>query len=114
MGAEADTEGDLRRMVRTHHKHGADLIKVMATGGFMTRGSAPWYAQFTTEQLTVIVAEAQRVDMAVGAHAHGLEGIKRAVAARVSTIEHCSWVTETNEREFSEPVAAELAERGIV
>ena len=36
MGGEADSEDDLRRMVRTHHKHGADLIKVMSTGGFMT------------------------------------------------------------------------------
>ena len=58
MGGEADSEDDLRRMVRTHHKHGADLIKVMSTGGFMTTGSAPWYAQFTAEQLAVIVAEA--------------------------------------------------------
>jgi imidazolonepropionase-like amidohydrolase len=114
MGGEADSEDDLRRIVRTHHKHGADLIKVMATGGFMTRGSAPWYAQFSTEQLAVIVAEARRVDMAVAAHAHGLEGIRRAVAAGVSTIEHCTWVTETNEREFSERVAADMAERGIV
>ncbi len=114
MGGEADSEDDLRRIVRTHHKHGADLIKVMATGGFMTSGSAPWYAQFTTEQLAVVVAEASRVDKPVAAHAHGLEGIRRAVAAGVSTIEHCSWVTETNEREFSEPVAAEMAERGIV
>ena len=52
IGGEADS-GELRRLVRTHHKHGADLIKVMATGGFMTNGSAPWYAQFSTEQLAV-------------------------------------------------------------
>jgi imidazolonepropionase-like amidohydrolase len=114
MGGEADSEDDLRRIVRTQHKHGVDLIKVMATGGFMTRGSAPWYAQFTTEQLAVIVAEAGRVDMAVAAHAHGLEGIRRAVAAGVSTIEHCTWVTETNERYFDEPVAASMAGQGIV
>jgi imidazolonepropionase-like amidohydrolase len=114
MGGEADSEDDLRRIVRTQHKHGADLIKVMATGGFMTSGSAPWYAQFTTEQLAVIVAEASRVDKPVAAHAHGLEGIRRAVAAGVTTIEHCSWVTETNERFFDEPLAAEIAERGIV
>jgi imidazolonepropionase-like amidohydrolase len=114
MGGEADSEDDLRRIVRTHHKHGTDLIKVMATGGFMTRGSAPWYAQFTTEQLAVIVAEASRVDKPVAAHAHGLEGIRRAVAAGVSTIEHCSWVTETNERFFDEPLAASMADRGIV
>jgi imidazolonepropionase-like amidohydrolase len=114
MGGEADSEDDLRRMVRTHHKHGADLIKVMATGGFMTRGSAPWYAQFSAAQLAVIVAEAGRVDMPVAAHAHGVEGIRRAVEAGVTTIEHCSWVTETNERFFDERVAAEIAGRDIV
>ena len=114
MGGEADSEDDLRRLVRTHHKHGADLIKVMATGGFMTRGSAPWYAQFTAAQLAVIVAEAERVDMPVAAHAHGVEGIRRTVEAGVTTIEHCSWVSETNERFFSEQIAAEIAERGIV
>ena len=88
--------------------------EVMATGWFMTSVSAPWYAQFTTEQLAVVVAEASRVDKPVAAHAHGLEGIRRAVAAGVSTIEHCSWVTETNEREFSESVTADMAERGII
>jgi imidazolonepropionase-like amidohydrolase len=50
MGGEADSEDDLRHLVRTHHKNGADLIKVMSTVGFMTSGSAPWYAQFTTAQ----------------------------------------------------------------
>ena len=113
MGAEADSEDELRRLVRTHHKHGADLIKVMATGGFMTSGSAPWYAQFTTAQLALIVAEARRVDKPVAAHAHGTEGIRRAVAAGVTTIEHCSFVTETNERRFDEQLAAMLAEQGI-
>ncbi len=113
MGGEADSEDDLRRMVRTHHKRGADLIKVMSTGGFMTTGSAPWYAQFTRAQLAVIVEEAGRVDKPVAAHAHGLEGIHRAVEAGVTTLEHCSFVTETNERRFDEPLAARIAEQGI-
>jgi len=113
MGGEADSEEDLRRLVRTHHKHGADLIKVMSTGGFMTDGSAPWYAQFTTAQLAVIVEEAARVDKPVAAHAHGIEGIRRAVEAGVTTIEHCSFVTETNERRFTEALAARIAERGM-
>jgi imidazolonepropionase-like amidohydrolase len=114
MGGEADSEDDLRRMVRTHHKHGADLIKVMSTGGFMTAGSAPWYAQFTTAQLATVVEEARRVDMAVAAHAHGIEGIRRAVEAGVTTLEHCSFVTETNERCFDEPLATQIAEQGII
>lgn len=113
MGGEADSYDDLRRMVRTHHKHGADLIKVMSTGGFMTPGSAPWYAQFSAEQLAVIVEEARRVGKPVAAHAHGIEGIRRAVAAGVTTLEHCSFVTETNERRFSEHLAAEISEKGI-
>jgi imidazolonepropionase-like amidohydrolase len=113
MGGEADSEDDLRRLVRTHHKHGADLIKVMSTGGFMTTGSAPWYAQFTTTQLAVIVEEAARVDKPVAAHAHGTEGIRRAVEAGVTTIEHCSFVTETNERRFSESLTARIAEQGM-
>jgi imidazolonepropionase-like amidohydrolase len=113
MGGEADSEDDLRRIVRTQHKHGADLIKVMATGGFVTAGSAPWYAQFTAGQLAALVEEARRVDMRVAAHAHGVEGIARAAEAGVTTIEHCFFVTETNERRFSEPLAARIAERGI-
>jgi imidazolonepropionase-like amidohydrolase len=113
MGAEADSEDELRRLVRTHHKHGADLIKVMSTGGFMTAGSAPWYAQFSTAQLAVVVAEASRVDMPVAAHAHGIDGIRHAVEAGVTTIEHCSFVTATNERRFNETLAAMIAEKGI-
>jgi imidazolonepropionase-like amidohydrolase len=113
MGGEADSEDDLRRIVRTHHKHGADLIKVMATGGFMTAGSAPWHAQFTTAQLAVIVEEARRVDKPVAAHVHGIEGIRRAVEAGVTTLEHCSFVTETNERRFDEALAARIAEQQI-
>jgi imidazolonepropionase-like amidohydrolase len=114
MGGEADSEDDLRRMVRTLRKHGADLVKVMSTGGFMTAGLAPWYAQFTVAQLAAVVDEASRLDMPVAAHAHGLEGIDRAVQAGVSTLEHCSFVTDTNERVFSEPLAARMADQGIV
>src|ERR1700759_105118 len=113
MGGEADSEDDLRRIVRSHHKHGADLIKVMATGGFMTGGSAPWYAQFSAEQLAVVVAEAKRLDKAVAAHAHGIEGIRRAVEAGVTPIEHCSFVTETNERQFDERLGGQIAAGGI-
>ena len=61
----------------------------------------------------MIVEEAGRVDKPVAAHAHGIEGIRRAVEAGVTTLEHCSFVTETNERRFDEPLAARIAERGI-
>jgi imidazolonepropionase-like amidohydrolase len=91
MGGECDTVDDVRTMVRLHHKMGVDAIKVMSTGGFMTTGSAPWHARFTFEQLGAAVEEAHRLGKRVAAHAHGYEGIRRAVEAGVDTIEHCSF-----------------------
>ena len=93
MGAEADSEDEIRRMVRRHHKAGVDLIKVMATGGNMTAGSAPWHAQFSTAELAAAVGEAHRLGKKVAAHAHGVEGIVRALDAGVDTLEHCSFQT---------------------
>lgn len=107
MGGEADSIADVRMMVRRHHKYGADLIKVMSTGGFMTAGSAPWYAQFEQEHLAAIVQEAHRIGKRVAAHAHGVEGIERALAAGVTTIEHCSFVHADGSRH----VVPELADR---
>jgi imidazolonepropionase-like amidohydrolase len=115
MGGECDNADELRRMVRLHHKMGADLIKVMSTGGFMTTGSAPWYAQFTAAELTAIVAEAHRLGKRVAAHAHGAEGIARAVAARVDSIEHCSFSGLDGKygAAFDPAVADEMAAQGI-
>ncbi|HUA28274.1 MAG TPA: amidohydrolase family protein [Streptosporangiaceae bacterium] len=112
MGCERDDHDGLRRAVREHHKAGAQVIKVMATGGFMTAGSAPWYAQFGPDELRVIVDEARRVGKRVAAHAHGLTGIRNSVAAGVDTIEHCSWASESGEN-FDDEVAAAIAEKGI-
>jgi imidazolonepropionase-like amidohydrolase len=91
MGAEVDTTDDVRRMVRRHHKNGVDLIKVMSTGGFMTAGSAPWFAQFETAQVQAAVEEAHRVGKRVAAHVHGVVGIERALDAGVDTLEHCTF-----------------------
>ena len=93
MGAEVDSVAEMRQMVRRHHKAGVDVIKLMSTGGNMTPGSAPWHAQFTTEELRVAVDEAHRLNKLVAAHAHGTEGIRRALEAGVDTLEHCSFQT---------------------
>jgi imidazolonepropionase-like amidohydrolase len=115
MGGECGSVGELRRMVRLHHEMGADLIKVMSTGGFMTTGSAPWFAQFTPAELSAVTAEAHRLGKRVAAHAHGKEGIARAVAAGVDTIEHCSFAGPDGEfgSDFDPALAEEIAVAGI-
>ena len=84
MGGEADSEDELRRIVRTHHKHGADLIKVMSDRRLHDGGLGALVRpvhQRAPRPAAVIVEEAARVDKPVAAHAHGIEGIRRAVDA---------------------------------
>jgi imidazolonepropionase-like amidohydrolase len=76
------------KAVRQRYKDGADLIKITATGGVLSvakDGSGP---QFTEEEIKTIVQTAKDYGFAVAAHAHGAEGIKRAIRAGVSSIEH--------------------------
>lgn len=112
MGGEADGELAVVRQVREHAKQGADLIKIMATGGFMTAGSKPWHARYTVAELRACVEEAHRLGMPVTTHALGVEGIARVVEAGVDMIEHCGWVTEDGTR-FDPQIAARIAAAGI-
>ncbi len=80
--------------VRHRYQNGADCIKVTATGGVLSvakDGSGP---QFTQEELNAIVAAAKDYGMTTAAHAHGTEGMKRAVLAGITTIEHGSLMNE--------------------
>jgi imidazolonepropionase-like amidohydrolase len=114
LGGEADTSDQLRLKVGQIVKQGADLIKVMATGGRMTAGSNVCAAQYTLEQLRALVREARALGKTVAAHAHGVAGIRNAVAAGVNVVEHCSWVSPvaTNRVEYDERVAEEMARMG--
>lgn len=112
MNGEVDGREEIVKAVRERHKAGAAYVKVMATGGFMTHGSAPWHAQFSLDEMRALVDEARRVDMRVAAHAHGTPGIINAVEAGVDTIEHCSWATRAG-TSMDDEVAARIAERGI-
>jgi imidazolonepropionase-like amidohydrolase len=117
MGGEADTEDDIRRVARENLRAGADLLKIMATGGNVTPvGAPPWRAQFTADQIKVAVDEAAMRGKAVAAHAHGAPGIANAIEAGVATIEHCSFAGPGG---LGAPVkvdiglAERIAERGI-
>ncbi len=85
---------DARKAVRQRYKDGSDVIKITATGGVLSiakDGSGP---QFTDEELAAIIETANDYGMITAAHAHGTEGMKRAVMAGITTIEHGTMMTE--------------------
>ena len=82
--------GDVRRAVRRVLQGGADLVKLIATGAVMTVGGVPGAPELTEEQIRAAVEEASFSGADVAAHAHGAEGIKRAVRGGVRSVEHGS------------------------
>lgn len=95
-------------------EHAVDLIKVMASGGNLTRGSKPQDAQWTGEEMAAIVGHAHACGYDVAAHAHGTAGIRIAVDAGVNTVEHCSWLGSDGKREpFDIDLAETMASEGI-
>lgn len=90
----ADGVEEVRAAVRYMIKEGADVIKTCATGGVLSEGDAVGASQYTYEELKALVDEANKLGRKVAAHAHGTEGIKTAVRAGVSSIEHGSFLDE--------------------
>jgi imidazolonepropionase-like amidohydrolase len=86
--------GDARKAVRQRYKDGADLIKLTATGGVLSLAASGQNPQFTDEELSTIVASARDYGMIVAVHAHGTEGMRRAVLAGVDSIEHGTYMTD--------------------
>ncbi len=79
---------EARKAVRQRYKEGADLIKVTATGGVLSYAKSADNPQFTQEEIQSVVNTARDYGFHVAAHAHGAEGMKRAIRAGVTTIEH--------------------------
>jgi imidazolonepropionase-like amidohydrolase len=79
---------DARKAVRQRYKDGSDLIKVTATGGVLSNAKDGQGPQFTDEEMVAVVQTAKDYGFMVAAHAHGAEGMKRAIRAGVTTIEH--------------------------
>ena len=87
-GIEADGKEACLKVVRTQLKAGVDLIKMMATGGVMTKGVEPGNAQFNIDEMKIMVEEAHKAGRKTATHAQGLQGIKNALYAGVDSIEH--------------------------
>jgi imidazolonepropionase-like amidohydrolase len=85
---------DARKAVRQRYKDGADLIKLTATGGVLSLAASGHNPQFTDEELAAVVTTARDYNMIVAVHAHGAEGIRRAVLAGVDSIEHGTFMTD--------------------
>lgn len=90
----ADGVAAVQHKVRENIKYGADLIKICATGGVLSKGDDPQASQFTMEEMKAIVADAHRLGRKVAAHAHGAQGILWATEAGVDSIEHGSYIND--------------------
>jgi imidazolonepropionase-like amidohydrolase len=90
----ADGIAEVQHKVRQNIKYGADLIKICATGGVLSKGDDPKASQYTLEEMQAIVADAHRLGRKVAAHAHGAQGILWASEAGVDSIEHGSYIND--------------------
>ncbi|MGA7244244.1 MAG: amidohydrolase family protein [Terracidiphilus sp.] len=100
----ADGIAQVQHQVRQNIKYGADLIKICATGGVLSKGDDPQASQYTLEEMQAIVADAHRLGRKVAAHAHGAQGILWATEAGVDSIEHGSYIDDAS--------IAEMKKRG--
>jgi imidazolonepropionase-like amidohydrolase len=92
--AVADGIPAVQHMVRQNIKYGADLIKIGASGGVLSKGDDPQASQYTLEEMQAIVADAHRLGRKVAAHAHGAQAIAFATEAGVDSIEHGSYIND--------------------
>jgi imidazolonepropionase-like amidohydrolase len=115
LGGEVEGIKGIKRAVRQRHKAGVDFIKVMTTGGALTPGSNRSAAQYSQAELCAVADDAHRLRYRIAGHAHGTQGIQRAVVAGFDTIEHCSWLAaeEEQERDYVPALAEEIVRRGI-
>lgn len=113
LGGVAATETELRSAVRERHERGADVVKVMASGGFLTPGSDMVGVQYAASALRAVVETAHEHGLPVLAHAHSLMAIEAALAAGVDGIEHFTGVTQDG-AVLSDDLLARTAAAGVV
>jgi imidazolonepropionase-like amidohydrolase len=113
LGGEVAGAEQFRQRIHHNAAAGADVIKVMVSGGSMTPGGAQmWQPQFSTTELRSVVEEAHRLGLPVAAHAHGTSSIRICVDAGVDTIEHCTWLTGPGVFEPSSKLSQTSLRRG--
>ncbi len=90
----ADGADQVRHVVRAQIKYSVDVIKIIASGGVLSKGDSPGAPQYTPEELKAAAEEAHMAGRKIAAHAHGTQGIKNAILAGIDSIEHASLVDD--------------------
>jgi imidazolonepropionase-like amidohydrolase len=112
-GGEAEgVEGVRAAVIKLLDEEGADGIKMMATGGYMTTTTTPGQATYPLEVFEAAVNEAHRRGRYITAHAHGVEGMRLASEAGIDCLQHASMIGDDGTWQFNEDVARGMAARG--
>ena len=103
----ADGVDEVRKAVREQVKHGADLIKMGVTGAVLVESGVPGTTHFNADEVCALVEEATKFGKRVAAHAHGIDGVRKAVQAGIHTLEHGTYL-------FQDPqIIRHMAQHGI-
>ncbi len=94
----ADGSDQLRHTIRLQVKYGVDVIKILSTGGVLSKGDNPGAAHYTLDELKTAAETAHMLGRKIAAHAHGTEGIKNAILAGIDSIEHASLADDEDMR----------------
>jgi len=103
----ADGVGEVRKAVREQVKNGADVIKMGVTGAVLVESGSPGATHFNVDEMQALMEEARKFGKRVAMHAHGIDGIRKAVAAGVDTLEHGTYLYQDPE------VIETMAQQGI-
>jgi len=103
----ADGVGEVRKAVREQVKYGADVIKMGVTGAVLVESGVPGVTHFNVDEMQALVEEAQKFGKPVAMHAHGIDGITKAIQAGVNTLEHGTYL-------YQDPTAIQaMVARGV-
>ncbi len=113
LGGETDSKSEIVKMVRQLSRDGVDYIKVMLSGGNMTKGSNPQITQYTQNQTDKLVWEAHMLGKTVAAHVLNRQSIEIAVQAGIDTIEHCAFLSDDGTADFDAEIIQTAIEKGL-
>jgi len=114
LGGRADSPAEIVALTRSLVARGHEVVKVMASGGNMTRESNKTLPQFSVDDMKLIVQEAHRGGAPVASHAHNSEAVRRSIKAGVDTVEHCGWFDPSGKVDLTDDDIQSMRESGAI